>query len=115
MGQSYTDFRDRIWSTPFKMWKYLLPLLLVASCSAFSISGLSEGDVAHVDQAEIIEEAAEVVQEEEEDTLDDDDIDEEEEDEDEEEEEDEDADEEEVALEAEADDDDDDLEYYDED
>merc|ERR1711973_117854 len=99
----YTDFRDRIWSTPFKMWKYLLPLLLVASCSAFSISGLSEGDVAHVDQAEIIEEAAEVVQEEEEDTLDDDDIDEEEEElevsalesESEEEEEGEDADEEE--------------------
>merc|ERR1711973_1011219 len=81
----YTDFRDRIWSTPFKMWKYLLPLLLVASCSAFSISGLSEGDVAQVDEAEIIEEAAEVVQEEEEDTLDDDDIDEEDEDEEEEE------------------------------
>merc|ERR1711973_914879 len=97
----YTDFRDRIWSTPFKMWKYLLPLLLVASCSAFSISGLSEGDVAQVDEAEIIEEAAEVVQEEEEDTLDDDDIDEEEEDEEDEDEE-EDADEEEEELEVSA-------------
>merc|ERR1712012_144738 len=82
-------------TTTTMMLKYLLPLLLVASCSAFSISGLFESPKAEaapqmmVESADIVE-AEELAMEQEEEAIDEEETeendDEEEEEEDDEEE-----------------------------